>query len=566
MEDKKKFSGKHKIISLLLVLITLLVVYWLVQNFFTDKYRVHQIVSDANAYLAEEKYSAAEKLYEHALELEVDNVEALIGIAGVKIHNKELEEAKTYLDRVPEEKQHDKVYKSMLFAYAMKVEDYQLAQSLSETNSDFVKSPEQYIKMLEGLISGDYMQQAMIAVKQAIRDFPEDKKLCEYALHVALLANDEEWALEVFNQGVEDISVEDINKISAIYEKNQDISKLISTLEESLLKNFEQKELKDKLYKLYAETNDMKNLWGLRVKMLKAKEDLPKLDINIQGNSFANARYSSFATQQGNTIYFLSSYTRYIYKAPESDLSEASLLINKRVNSLNVKGQYLYFVSIQDGNSIYRANTDASEVTKLWDAGDAADMVVYADKIYFINMGDNSINRMNLDGSDVEKLDTPAIFQYVLDPFSIYYLDASKQSLYKQDFTEDGSLSSPEQIVEGRFKDLNIDEFSNLYFLDLDSGGNLLKLQKGATNAQVLSKAKIEFLNYSQGELFYVNWTPMKMSTDGSNAVNLASNFSAELAVVNQWVFSLEDILRDFMNVYYFKKDGSEWQISTTFN
>lgn len=553
-------SNKRKIILILILLALILLFYF---TFNSNRTQKKELFESAEANISSENYDAAKDNYQEIISIDENDTQARYGLISLALETDDLDLAKTNLDYLSKNYEDSEKYQHYLYKYAMKVEDYALAESIVIKYPDFVESVDTYKLIISKLTEGSYYTQAAELADQALKIYPEDNDLKALAIDVYLKTKAEDKALNLFEAGVENISQENLNLIISIYKDRNELDNLINALEVSLESDFEQEEVQAQLYALYASTNDLKSLWNLRAKILETGEDLPDLSENVMGNSFANVRYRAPVSQQGNTVYFTSSFARTIYKAPESNIEDSTRVLARRAKSLNVKGDWLYFLDVDKQDALARVKTDGSAYEVIYDKT-VKDPIVFGDNIYFINAADQKIYKMDLDGSNLSKFNTKNVFQFVLDPLYIYYIDDEGRDLYRQELSPD---SEAELIDKGRYQDLNIDEFSNLYYLDQDEGGYIIKNDYQGEARQILSKETATYLNYYNFRLYYSNWTPHSMDIKGENKLNLANNISKEMGVIKNWVFSLEldpSVLTDYIDINYFKHDGSEWsQLST---
>ncbi|WP_029501836.1 DUF5050 domain-containing protein [Lachnoclostridium phytofermentans] len=81
-----------------------------------------------------------------------------------------------------------------------------------------------------------------------------------------------------------------------------------------------------------------------------------------------------------------------------------SVLDNCRVESLNLRDEFLYYIQSSEsryGGDIYRINKDGSEKTVLL-KGNYCQLMIIENKLYFLGSDDYKIYRMNLEGSGLE--------------------------------------------------------------------------------------------------------------------------------------------------------------------
>ncbi len=552
-------SGRIRriILSLLVVIIiaaTVAIVY-----FNSDSFRASEILEEAQMYLESENYSAAASLFEYTLELEEDNLEAKYGLVQSGLAQEDYDLAKKYLDELASTEESKDAYKEHLYAYAFEAGDYPLAHSLISQNSEYEPTEDEYIELISGLMEIEYYQQASGLVDTALVKFPENNDIKTLALNINLQADNKEEVIRLFESGIEGLDAPKINEIAAIYESNGDIENLISLLEDSLELDHEQLELKQQLYLLYAANLRIDELWDLRENLLLLGEELPELEKNVVGNNFGNVRYHSLAAQEANTIYYITPNFYQLYRAPTDDLDAATPVYEQHVQGLNVVDSILYFVDVDNNSSLSKINADGTGYEVLWVESTVIDPIVFGDTVFFIN-GDNMlISKINIDGTGYEELSSLQAYQFVLDNEYFYFIESNNRGIYRQAHDKGGISGEAEILIDGNFKDLNIDEFSTLYYLDMDSGGHIYKYDTANNTETLIASELADYLNYHDNVLYFVNWTANRIDTNGDNRFVLASHFSSDVAITDSWVFSLHNNYANWLDIFYFKHDGTEY-------
>ena len=551
-------KSRGNVIRIVVLLVLLAAIFFAVMFMNSDTKRSQEFLQEASGYMQEERYESAATLYDYVLEIEPDNVEAKYGLVQIGLLQNDFETMKELLDDLALTEQDTETYQAHLYRYAMAREDYPLAQSLVINNIDFLENEEDYLLLASGLEDSEYFEQALEISNLGLEKYPENNDLKTIRLTANLGLGNNDAAIRVFIDGVEDLELAVINQVAAIFESNDDIDNLIEIIEASLEIDPNQADMREKLYVLYGENHRLYEMWELREEILLRGEELPQLDVNVVGNTFANTRYHSLATKQANSMYMLSPYYYRIHVGNINDLANAEQVINRRAAGLNVQGEYVYFIDTDNNDSLSKAKTDGSEYEVLWGDSMVKDPFVIGDYIYFINYNTRTLNRIMIDGSEHQVLDTLPVHQFVFDNEYFYYIEDNSRSLYKQKHDDFLPSGDAEIIFEGNYKDLNIDEFSTLYFLDMDQGGHIIKTTEGSNVKNVLSAEEADFLNYHNGILYYVNWTVYRIGVDGENRQVLSSHFSSDLAITDEWVFSLLNQFTSDLDIYYFKHNGSE--------
>ena len=558
MSNKENKNKIIVIVFLLFIVITILLFY-LYRYFFDGKTKYSSSLNEANQAVEAGDDEKAERIYASILAEDNDNVKAQYGMVNVALIRGDREKAKSIMDRLAELDEDKNRYNKSLFIYALNTEDFGLAQSLVDKNPELLDGEDDFSSLISGLINNNYLEQAQGSLKKAMDKYPNSQKLKSLALELALLNGDDVKFMEIYKSGVDDLTVNQLNKVIELSKDNIDTDNLIEQLEKSLSMDDTQVDVLKNLYTLYARKNDLINFWNTRVKLLAANEKLPELAYNVQGNSFENSRNMGLAAQQGDIVYFQSSYNHFIYKAPVEDLSQATQLTSTVSSGINIKGDWVYFINLDDNETIYRVKTDASTIEKIWSGEAVRDLVVYGDKIYFVNKNNNSFNQINLDGSEHKVINVKPVFQYVLDPENIYYIENESRFLHKQSLNRNGETGEDKVIKEGRFAELVIDEYSNLFYLDLNKGGSIYRTDNEGQNASLISSDLASYLFYHNGYLYYTNWSASRINVNGNHRQQLGAALLKELAVLDSWIFGNPNEPVEYIDLVTFKHDGTEW-------
>ena len=557
--SNKENKNKIIVILFLILIIISILLFYLYKYYFDSNIKYSSSLSEANQAVEAGDDEKAERIYASILAEDNNNINAQYGMVNVALMQGDREKAKSIMDKLAELDEDKDRYTKSLFIYALNTEDYGLAQSLVDKNPELLDAEDDFTSLISGLISNNYLDQAQVSLSNAMAKYPNSQKLRSLALELALLNGDDVKFMEIYKSGVDNLTVKQLNKVIELSKDNLDTDNLIEQLEKSLRMDDTQVDVLKNLYTLYARKDDLIKFWNTRVKLLAAEEELPKLEYNIQGNSFDNSRNMGLAAQQGDIIYFQSSYNHFIYKAPVDNLSDATKLTSTVSKGINVKGDWVYFINLDDNETIYRVKTDASTIEKIWSGEAVRDLVVYGDKIYFINKNNNSFNQINLDGSGHKVINVKPVFQYVLDPENIYYLENESRFLHKQSLNRNGETGEDKVLKEGRFAELVIDEYSNLFYLDLDKGGNIYRTDNEGHSASLISSDLASYLFYHKGYLYYTNWFASRIDINGNHRQQLGAALLKELAVLDSWIFGNPNEPVEYIDLVTFKHDGTEW-------
>lgn len=284
--------------------------------------------------------------------------------------------------------------------------------------------------------------------------------------------------------------------------------------------------------------------------------------ININnkiGNSIGNIRNYGYATAQGNDIYYVAPETNgeriSIYKCKKNGTKIETLLSeNWEIYGLNVVGNYLYFISINDpenvytdedyaDNKIYKMKTDGSELQVINDnefSNESYEIYVINDKIYYIGE-DLNIYSMDLNGENKNVINDDATGfigiseDYILLNKEETVEDETKIVTYSMKL--DGS--DKKAITGERLYSVNIinddiyyvNSDKQVYKVNLKTGENTFISETSAYNMNV-SGNYIYFMNYTDDTQVKIGIYKMKIDGTEETLISELDSYSNFLDVV----------------------------------
>lgn len=149
---------------------------------------------------------------------------------------------------------------------------------------------------------------------------------------------------------------------------------------------------------------------------------------NKVGTTPANANRFGMVTTQGNWIYFAGSDSS-IYRM-RNDKSDIQQICNSSAVSLNVVGEWIYFVDGTFGG-IYKIKIDGTGKTKI---SNVTSYKVYVDGdwVYYTDQyWGGYIYKMKSDGSSIKQISSKQCRDYVIKGGYVYFTDFSNGLVYK---------------------------------------------------------------------------------------------------------------------------------------
>ena len=200
------------------------------------------------------------------------------------------------------------------------------------------------------------------------------------------------------------------------------------------------------------------------------------------GNSNGNIYNLGIMTQDDYFVY----YKNYkgingpeLIKSSFDGLSQQTLL-NEDFISLNVWEDWLYYR--RSDNYIYRVGTDGQGREQLYDQKVAA-LILYNNRLYFINYDNRLLYSMNLDGSDIRQVSEEQVsskWDLYIDQDKIYTITYYDEENYT-DISRMNLDGSNKEVVFQLDTDLNriylyknkcicVETFQSIFSIDLDTG------------------------------------------------------------------------------------------------
>lgn len=556
-ESMKKNKRNILIIVLILSAVTALL---LLQHFVWSKEaRSGRWLKEADAAFARGEYAEAGGLYDLALEIDPGDTAVMEKRIKAALEARELDAAKRCLDVLEKSKGDSSEYRGYLYRYAILKQDYALAASLLPNLPDYKPEPEEFFEIVSGLYDGAYYSQAEKILEAARRMYPMSEKFDEISLKVYVKLNDQAKALEAYGELTPDLAVDELNYLSDALLAEGKTDEAVKLLEASLRKDLRQKTIVKTLMNTLADKGDTENYWFWRALLLKNDISLPSLNINIFGNSAANIRQRGFLAAQGGRLYYADPEGGGIYCIGRFS-GEAKKISRAAASNLNVRGDHLYFKDGSDG--LLKKISAVDETLDVLSDKPVKSPLVWGEKIYYINLGDSQkLYVCDTDGQNHREVSTISISEFALSGRYVYFIGASDGNLHRVPAA--GGRS--EVILFGEFSDINVDEFSRIYLLDKKEGG-IVTCEEDGSMKRLIHECEAEFLNYADGWLYFIQWTPYRIGTNGQELKSLASNFASELTILDDWVYSYAESEKsgeDTEGIYRFRPDGTDWNLLT---
>ena len=289
-------------------------------------------------------------------------------------------------------------------------------------------------------------------------------------------------------------------------------------------------------------------------------------DNNVTGNTAGNLNNGGTFCEDNGILYFSNPYDGNKLYSMNSDCTNAKKLVDDYVASINVHGNFIYYVknntigsaanvALSNGlTGVFRCNLDGKNVVSLYD--NYSKIISLCGNYIYYQHNDNktaaSLYKIKIDKSDnklISKVDyNPSsyyngtiYFSSIKDNHNIYTLDTKTNSISTY-YTGNTSLTD----MEGTY----------LYYIDLDKGSSLVRLNTVNKTVELLVSGHCLNYNVYGNKIFFLKDGDdaglYRMNIDGSNLELIASGNFNNIQCTSNYTF-----------FQYFNKPDQLYRIST---
>jgi len=290
-------------------------------------------------------------------------------------------------------------------------------------------------------------------------------------------------------------------------------------------------------------------------------------DDNITGNTAGNLNNGGTFCEYNGILYFSNPYDGNKLYSMNSDCTNAKKLVDDHIASINVYGNYIYYVknnavggvinSTSSSNlaGVFRCDLDGKNIISLYD--NISNIIsLHGNYIYYqhndsktgsslykikINNTDNKLVS-NVDYNPSSYYNGTIYFSSIKDNQNLYTLDA-KTDVISTYYSGNTSFAN----MEGTF----------LYYIDLDKGSSLVRMNTANNTVELLFFGHCLNYNVYENKIFFLRDGDdaglYRMNTDGSNLELIASgNFNNVQCTSNYTFFQ------------YFNKPDQLYRVPTS--
>jgi len=292
---------------------------------------------------------------------------------------------------------------------------------------------------------------------------------------------------------------------------------------------------------------------------------------DVLGNTSGNANNLGLYAQQEDWIYYSDVMGDYHLSKMKTDGSEVTDLSDDLAISINVIGEWVYYVGTQEMN-IYKVKTDGTGKTQLGTKHAAAysNLIVQNDQIYFVNPDEEGmLYSMTTEGENAKKLSDKHIFRIIVEGDWIYYV-----STVTNDQTYETSYELGKMKTDGS-GDVTLDQHGGvnmvinddyLYYTVASENNRLYRIKTNGQGRIKLSDDNVTMINMANGKLYYTT-TPgnyLKVcELDGSGSKQLIDETAGGISIVGDWLYFTS--VKYMGRIFKVKLDGTELQKAYSF-
>ncbi|MCF7930794.1 MAG: DUF5050 domain-containing protein [Acholeplasmataceae bacterium] len=271
-------------------------------------------------------------------------------------------------------------------------------------------------------------------------------------------------------------------------------------------------------------------------------EGFVPVEVILNGMSGTIATY-------GNSIYFQNFYDNHKLYRYDLLTQKTFRITSVEVDEILIEGDYLYYraVTYFVNKDLYRINLAIGGAPELITANDVSDFVVDGNKIYYKNYtGDNTLNRMNLDGSGIEVLYNGEVNNIRVYDDQLYFMIGKRLQKANLDGTDLVQLYSKDIL---RFE---IYEDTIYYILEwtvLSPGNKLYYMNLDGSSATLVSPFDAQNMVFEGQMMYFYN---DQITNFGIFEFNLTTK--ATPTMINETV--AEDITVLNGVLYYYKSSS----------
>lgn len=350
--------------------------------------------------------------------------------------------------------------------------------------------------------------------------------------------------------------------LSDVYVEKGDFEKAAEALKEAITNSPGDTELYDKLMGVYSMSRDsisalsfIENIsdTDLRRKYLNAAYDRTSETPLVIGNTPGNLSSGGVLAFSDDTVFYCDiAKGNSLYALRDG---KSTLLCDGNISSLNIVGEYLYFVDKARNYSIFKMKFDGSEYARVADVM-ATNLIVLGNKMYFINWNEECrVYSMDTNGKNLTQISDISTEMLYCYGTNLYINDRNDEANFYR-----LSLDGESNTLMGYDSVYFVSGYdNNLYFRQGNEELNIWRMTDDGSVYEPLNNSRSGYINVSDGYVFFVdfadNGSIIRMNEDGSGAVKLCSDGADNLSADGEYLYYFSDY--NDKKLYRIKKDGT---------
>ena len=351
--------------------------------------------------------------------------------------------------------------------------------------------------------------------------------------------------------------------LAEVYMQKGKYEDAADAVKKAIAQNPEDTALYDDLMKVYREGADTKEAFEyidtiddkeLRRKYIDSAYDRTSENNLVVGNTMGNLSSGGVMAFKDDAIFYCDvAKGNKLFKLEGGKTTQLS---DGNISSLNIIGDYIYFVDKARDYSIFKMKTDGSDYVCVKEIM-ATNLTIIGDKMYFINWNDNCrVYSIDMEGKNLTAITEKAT--ELLYAYGQYLFISDRDSMtgfYRIELDgENETFLSEDSVYFISGYD------NNIYFRSGNDALNIYRMTTDGTVYEPLNASRSGYVNVSDGgEIFFVdfanNGSIVRMNEDGSGQTILCSDGAENLSIDGDWVYYFSEYYEN--KLFRIKKDGS---------
>lgn len=283
----------------------------------------------------------------------------------------------------------------------------------------------------------------------------------------------------------------------------------------------------------------------------KLANKVPKNEPGTVGNRAGNIYNNGLFCEDDGVVYFSNSYDHGSLYKMNSDETEIKKLNSASVEYINAGGDYLYYYMADSSTStglgflrrvmgIYRCKKNGRGSTTL-SRDPSLEMILVGDYIYYMDYDNTKgvhLNKISTDGKKVVELSTSIINPAGVYGDVIYFTNNENNHFLMILDTADDSMS--EYVRINMWNPIRVGNY--IYYMDIDSNYRLCRYSVKDEEVEILTKDRVDCFNLNTDYIFYQkndaeNPCLKRMSIDGSYEEIVRQGNYTSINITDRYVY-----------------------------